>query len=224
MGGQAQGQQPVADLLPSPSSQEPGAKSSEPATRDSKLGIMPNRLTVEDPMSHPPPLTAKQKFGAALGNTFDPVEFLIVGVVAATGQARNQPQEWGQGWNAYPKRYAASFADQADFNMMVEAVLPSLLKDDPRYYRMAQGGFFKRTGYAVTRILVTRTDSGHKTFNFPEIAGAGISSGISNAYYPSEDRTLSKNLSRWGLLLGEDAALNVLKEFWPDIRHGIFKK
>lgn len=224
MGGKARAQQPAPDLSQSSSAQEPKPKSSEPATSGSIFGIMPNRLTVEDPLSHPPPLTSKQKFAAALQNTFDPFEFFVVAVVAAGRQAQNEPKAWGQGWGAYGKRYAASFADQADFNMMVDAVLPSLLKEDPRYYRLGQGGVFKRTGYAVSRILITRTDSGHKTFNFPEIAGAGISSGISNAYYPSEDRTLSKNLSRWGLLLGEDAALNLLKEFWPDIRRRILKK
>jgi hypothetical protein len=108
--------------------------------------------------------------------------------------------------------------------MMTEAVLPALLGQDPRYFRLGQGSFFKRTGYAVSRIWVIRTDSGEKTFNFSEILGAGISSGISNAYYPIEDRTASKNLSRWGILVGEDTVFNVLKEFWPDIRYRILKR
>ncbi|HLY62191.1 MAG TPA: hypothetical protein VKV95_15725 [Terriglobia bacterium] len=180
---------------------------------------MPNHLTVEDPTSHPPALTVNQKFKYMAENTFDPFEFLIVGAVAGIGQARNDPKSWGQGGKAFGKRYAASFADQADWNFWVEAALPSLLKEDPRYYRMGQGSALKRTGYAISRIFVTRTDSGHVTFNFPEIAGAGISSVISNAYYPSDDRTLSKNLSRWGFLIAEDTVLNIFKEFWPDIHH-----
>lgn len=218
MGGKALAQQPAPDLSQAPTARETQAKSSKP-----EKGI-PKGLTVEDPLSHPPPMTAKQKFEATLDKTFDPFEFSWVAVIAGVQQARNELRSWGQGWGAYGKRYAASFADQADFNIMVDAVLPSLLKDDPRYFRMGQGGVFKRSGYAITRILVTRTDSGNKTFNFPEIAGSGISSGIANAYYPSEYRTLSKNLSRWGLWLGEDAALNLFKEFWPDVRHRIFKK
>lgn len=218
MGGKALAQQPAPDLSQAPTARETQAKSSKPEKS------MPKGLIVEDPLSHPPPMTAKQKFEATLDKTFDPFEFSWVAVIAGVQQARNEPRSWGQGWGAYGKRYAASFADQADFNIMVDAVLPSLLKDDPRYFRMGQGGVFKRSGYAITRILVTRTDSGNKTFNFPEIAGSGISSGIANAYYPSEYRTLSKNLSRWGLWLGEDAALNLFKEFWPDVRHRIFKK
>jgi hypothetical protein len=208
----------------------PSDSAASPQTDDAKategrrvLGFMPNRLTVEDPASHPPVLTSKQKFGIMAANTFDPFEFGIVAVVAGIGQAHNSPKAWGQGWDAYGKRYAASFADQASWKFMTEAALPSLLKEDPRYYRMGQGGAGKRMGYAITRIFVTRTDSGRKTFNIPEIAGAGIATGISNAYYPRGQRSFSENMSRWGFLIGEDAALNVLKEFWPDIRHHIFK-
>jgi hypothetical protein len=108
--------------------------------------------------------------------------------------------------------------------MMTEAVVPALLKEDPRYFRLGSGGFFKRTGYALSRIWVTRTDAGGTTVNFSEIAGAGLSSGISNFYYPPEDRTLSKNLSRWGIMVGEDTFFNLLKEYWPDIRHKLLKR
>lgn len=217
-------QQPGATSQPSTTTQDKPKPSGTEETNGSHVfGFMPNHLTVEDPTAHPPALTVSQKFKYMAENTFDPFEFFIVGAAAGIGQARNDPKSWGQGAKAYGKRYAASFADQADWNFWVEAALPSLFKEDPRYYRMGQGGALKRTGYALSRIWVTRTDSGHMTFNFPEIAGAGISSGISNAYYPSEDRTLSKNLSRWGFLVAEDTVLNVLKEFWPDIRHRISK-
>jgi len=212
-------QQPGANPQPSDSSDKSKPSGGGETDGSHVFGFMPNHLTVEDPTSHPPALTVNQKFKYMAENTFDPFEFLIVGAVAGIGQARNDPKSWGQGGKAFGKRYAASFADQADWNFWVEAALPSLLKEDPRYYRMGQGSALKRTGYAISRIFVTRTDSGHVTFNFPEIAGAGISSVISNAYYPSDDRTLSKNLSRWGFLIAEDTVLNIFKEFWPDIHH-----
>jgi hypothetical protein len=109
------------------------------------------------------------------------------------------------------------------------AAAPSLtcgfgLKEDPRYFRLGTGGFFKRTGYAVSRIWVTRTDAGGRTFNFSEIMGAGASAGISNIYYPREDRTMSANLSRWGVMVGEDTFFNLLKEYWPDIHHKLLKR
>jgi hypothetical protein len=107
---------------------------------------------------------------------------------------------------------------------MTEAVVPALLKEDPRYFRLGTGGFLKRTGYAVSRIWVTRTDAGGRSFNFSEIMGAGASAAISNIYYPRENRTMSANLSRWGVMVGEDTFFNLLKEYWPDIRLKILKR
>ena len=169
-------------------------------------------------------LTVKEKFQLAIEDSFDPYAYPIAGVFAGLAQAQNDPKSWGQGWGAFAKRYVTSFADQTDENIMTEAVVPALLKQDPRYFRLGSGSFFKRTGYAVSRIWVTRTDTGATTFNFSEIAGAGVSSAISNVYYPSENRTLSKNLSRWGILVGEDTFFNLLKEYWPDIRHKVLKR
>jgi hypothetical protein len=168
------------------------------------------------------PLPAEGKFKLAAEDSFDPYAYLLAGMFAEVGQAQHDPKSWGQGWGSFAKRYVASFADQTDENMMTEAVLPVLLKEDPRYFRLGQGSFFKRTTYAMSRIWVTRLDAGGQTFNYSEIAGAAASSAISNLYYPSEDRTLSKNLSRWGIFVGGDTFFNLLKEYWPDIHHKIF--
>jgi hypothetical protein len=209
-----------------PKSNTEDPKSSQPVefNKDRILGVIPNYRTVEIPTQHIQPLSTKDKFRLAVADSFDIYAYPIAGIFAAVGQAQNDPTSWGQGWGAFGKRFAASFTDQTSENMMTEAVLPSLLKQDPRYFRMGQGSFFKRTGYAVSRIWVTRMDSGRKMFNFSEILGAGASSGISNAYYPPENRTLSKNLSRWGILVGEDTLFNILKEYWPDMKGKLFKK
>jgi hypothetical protein len=224
-GSNSWGQQP-APSSGSVSSPQENPKSTKPAefNKDRILGVIPNYRTVEIPTQHIQPLSTKDKFRLAVADSFDIYAYPIAGIFAAVGQAQNDPTSWGQGWGAFGKRFAASFADQTSENMMTETVLPSLLKQDPRYFRMGQGSFFKRTGYAVSRIWVTRMDSGDKMFNFSEILGAGASSGISNAYYPPENRTLSKNLSRWGILVGEDTLFNVLKEYWPDMKQKLFKK
>jgi len=187
--------------------------------------VLPNYRTVEVPKLKTAPLTTKQKFKLAADDSFDPYAFVVAGAFAGLAQTQNDPKSWGEeSWGPFTKRYLASFADQTDENMMTEAVVPTLLKQDPRYFRMGSGSFFKRTGYAVSRIWVTRTDAGGTTFNFSEIGGAGLSSAISNLYYPQESRTLSKNLSRWGIMVGEDTFFNLLKEYWPDIRHKILKR
>jgi hypothetical protein len=87
---------------------------------------------------------------------------------------------------------------------------------------MGKGGFVKRTGYAVGRLFITRTNSGGSTFNLSEIVGAGAAAGIGNAYYPSNQNQWVKTYQRWGTQVGLDGVFNVLKEFWPDINQAVF--
>ncbi len=210
---------------PAPSSGAPTQADSTQPQNDRIFGVLPNYRTVEIPKLQTPPLTAREKFKLAAEDSFDPYAYVVAGAFAGVAQAQNDPKSWGQeSWGPFTKRYLASFADQTDENMMTEAVVPALLKQDPRYFRLGTGSFFKRTGYAVSRIWVTRTDAGGTTFNFSEIAGAGLASAISNLYYPPENRTLSKNLSRWGIMVGEDTFFNLLKEYWPDIKHKVLKR
>ena len=209
---------------PSTSSEPPAADSVQPKN-DRIFGVLPNYRTVENPNIRMAPLSAKGKFKLAIEDSFDPYAYVIAGAFAGLGQTKNDPKSWGEeSWVPFVKRYGASFADQTSENIMTEAVVPWLLKEDPRYFRLGTGGFFKRTGYAVSRIWVTQTDAGHRTFNFSEILGAGASAGISNFYYPKENRTLSNNLSQWGVMVGEDTFFNLLKEYWPDIHHKMFKR
>ncbi len=145
--GLAQAQQPVPSGPQAPSDNERKPFSPDLLKNDRIFGVIPNYRTVEDPTQRIKPLTTKQKFRLAVDDSFDPYAYPIAGAFAAVGQAHNDPRSWGQGWGAFAKRYAAAFADQTSENMMVEAVVPTLLKQDPRYFRVEQGGFFKRTGY-----------------------------------------------------------------------------
>ena len=94
-------------------------------------------------------------------------------------------------------------------------------KQDPRYFTLGRGGFFKRTGYAPSRLAVTRTNSGGSAINFSEIIGNGAAVGTSGLYYLGQCRTWTKTSQRWGEQLALDAVVNVVKEFWPDIRHSV---
>jgi len=221
----AEAQQAATSGSQTSTNSEPPAADSVQPKNDRIFGVLPNYRTVENPNIRMAPLSAKGKFKLAVEDSFDPYAYVIAGAFAGFGQAKDDPKSWGEeSWGPFAKRYAASFADQTIENVMTEAVVPSLLREDPRYFRLGTGGFFKRTGYAVSRIWVTQTDAGHRTFNFSEIMGAGASAGISNIYYPREDRTMSANLSRWGVMVGEDTFFNLLKEYWPDIHHKILKR
>jgi hypothetical protein len=178
--------------------------------------VMPNYLTV-DGQSQVPPVTWKEKFSMAAKGSFDPYEFTIVGIVAGIHQAANSDPGFGQGFKGYAKRYGAAFADQVDGNIMVGGLFPTILKIDPRYYRLGRGSFAHRFGYAIDRIFIARKDSGSHMFNIPEFAGNAAAIGISNVYYPAADRNFSGNINDWGTQMGLDAFGNELKEFWPDI-------
>ena len=183
---------------------------------DRMFYVMPNYLTV-DSEGQTPPISWKEKFAISAKGSFDPYEFVIVGVVAAIRQADDSSPGFGQGAEGYFKRYGAAFADQVDGNIMTGGVYPTLLKTDPRYFRLGRGSFMKRFSYAFSRILVTRRDSGGSMFNIPEFAGNATAIAISTAYYPAADRSFSSSASGWGTQMGLDAFGNELKEFWPDV-------
>ncbi len=89
--------------------------------------------------------------------------------------------------------------------------------------RMPAGLVFRRTGYAVSHLLITRTDSGGRSFNFSEIVGNGAGAGVSNLYYPAQERTWTKTGQKWLTQVAIDGIFNVFKEFWPDIHHAVFR-
>jgi hypothetical protein len=170
------------------------------------------------------PLSPKGKLRLATQDSFDYSSFLMAGIVAGWSQARNSTPSSQHGAAAYGRYFWHSFADQTLGNYLTEAVLPIATRQDPRYYTLGpgNGSFGHRTLYALSRIVVTRTDLGGRTFNVSELAGNGAGAAISSLYYPREERTLSKTGQKWLLQLGIDAFFDVAKEFWPDINHHVF--
>jgi hypothetical protein len=158
----------------------------------------------------------------ATEDSFDYSSFLLAGILAGVGQATNATPEFHQGAAGYGRYYWHAFADQAVGNYLTEAVVPAVTRQDPRYYTLGHGGFFRRSGYAVTRLLVTRTDSGSQNFNFSEIIGNGAGAGISSLYYPASQRTWTKTGQKWLTQVSIDGAFNIFKEFWPDINRSVF--
>ncbi|MBZ5700838.1 MAG: hypothetical protein LAN84_03235 [Acidobacteriia bacterium] len=187
------------------------------------LGIIPNYRAVSADTQLPPD-SLKQKFWLATEDSFDYSSFILAGMMAGVGQAQNSTREFGQGAAGYGRYYWHSFADQAVGNYLTEAIVPALTREDPRYYTLGHGGFFRRTGYAVSRLLITRTDSGRKTVNLSEIVGNGAGAGLSDLYYPPGDRTWTKTGQKWLTQIALDGVFNICKEFWPDINHAVFRR
>jgi len=231
---------PAQQAPPDKSSQDASAKGKVAGTSNDRiLFALPNFLTLENG-GHVPPLTAKEKFAVVARGTFDPVQYPWWGLLSAIGQAGNSEAAYGQGWAAYGKRYGTTAADSTIENFMVGAVLPAVLHQDPRFYQSSKGGFARRAGYAISRVFVTRGDSGHTQFNASEIVGSALSASISTfSYHPrstylstptnphmfvGSDRTLVNAANVWGSQLFLDTITIAVKEFWPDIHRKLSHK
>jgi hypothetical protein len=170
------------------------------------------------------PLTSGDKFKLFALNTVNPFQILASAATAGIEQAQNTYAGYGQGAEGYGKRFGASYAGSASAEFFGTFLFSSILKTDPRYFRKESGGFTSRTSYAISRIFVTRTDSGGRAPNLSLWMGAIASGGIANAYYPRADQGVGLTFTRAGIALGTTAGFNILKEFWPDVEHGVFHK
>jgi len=219
--GQTQTQDKTSDK---PGGQIPAqGQGSNTPKNDRLFGVLPNYTTVENEDQFGP-LSTKEKYKLSAEAMFDPVTFPFIGFVALIGQAENTEPSYGQGLKGYAKRYGTSYGDAGIGTTMTTSVFPSLLRQDPRYFQLGKGSIWHRSLYSASRIFVTRGDSGSKQFNASEIFGNLAAAGISNAYHPSDERTLGNTLSVWGTDVMWDATANVAKEFWPDIRRHFSKK
>jgi hypothetical protein len=214
--GQA-GQKNVPDA---PAAQGPNP--SDPAQQTKRiLGIIPNFRSVSTDVKLPPQ-SVKEKFSDATQDSFDYSSIFIPGLLAVYSMGRDATPEFHQGAAGYARYFWHAAVDQTSENYMVEFVVPVITHEDTRYYTLGRGGFFKRTGYAMSRAVITRSDSGKEVFNLSEVIGAGASSGLSSLYYPTRERSLGSTGEEWGVDVGIDAASFVVREFWPDINHWLF--
>jgi hypothetical protein len=188
------------------------------------LGVIPaHKIIATDSLSIPP-LTSGGKFHLAFKDSIDPFTFVSAGFYAGIAQWQNDYPGYGQGAQGYSKRFAAAYADQVLGNFFTEAIFPSVLHQDPRYFRRGTGSTLSRFRYAVSRTVITRTDSGKNTFNASEFLGNAAAAGISTLYYPATQRNAAEVGEKFAMQVAGDTAFNVLIEFWPDMRHKLLHK
>jgi hypothetical protein len=202
------------------SSLSQSASQQEPS-KNHILWIIPNYRSDEN-SAEIEPLTPGAKMKVALDDSFDPTAFLVAGVFAGVSMLQKQYSSFGTGVQGFGKYYGGALADQAIGNIMTEGLFPVALHQDPRYFVKGTGGFWKRTGYAISREVITRGDDGRNHFNTSELAGNAVAAGISNLYYPAANRSFGNTADKWGQQLALDTFFNVAKEFWPDVRNKLF--
>ena len=176
------------------------------------LGVFPNFYITYIPNAAP--LSTKQKFQLAWKETLDPVNFIIVGATAGIEQARDQFTGYGQGAAGYGKRYGAAYGDFIIGTYIGSAILPSLLKQDPRYFYKGTGTVKERALYAIANSVICKGDNGKWQFNYSQVGGSLIAGGISNLYYPSNDRNgAALTVENTLIGIGGSAVANLLQEF-----------
>jgi hypothetical protein len=169
-------------------------------------------------------MTPGEKFKLFVRSAFDPVNFAVIGVQAGISQASNSFPAYGQGVAGYGKRYGAAFTDSVSAGFFSNFFYPTLLKQDPRYFRLGEGTIKHRIWYSMKQEFVAHTDSGGRAFHFSNVLGALTAGGISNAYYPEADRGFELTLSRSGIALLYGTVGGVFSEFWPEIQRKILHK
>ena len=170
------------------------------------------------PAPAPPSILEKWKLFET--ETFAPITLAAGAFNAGISQATNGAPKYGQGfWPAYTERFGAGIGDIASQNFFGDFVMASALQEDTRYVRRGPGlKFWRRMEYAITRSVVTHTDSGAATFNWSNVIGSGMSAGLSNAYYPRQSRTAGVTLANWAVDVAGSGFANLFPEFWPDLR------
>jgi hypothetical protein len=214
-GGTTSTESPAA--TPASGSTSTAPQGQNTVNNDRIFGMLPNYATVETEHEFGP-LTVKDKFKLTGDSMFDAVTFPFIGLEALISQAQNSDPEYGQGLKGYGARYGTAYGDALFGTTMTTSVFPSMLHQDPRYFQLGSGSIMHRSLYSISRLFVTRNDDGSHGFNYSEIAGNLVAAGLSNAYHPAQERTISNTMSVWGTDVMWDGVSNVLKEFWPDIR------
>jgi hypothetical protein len=180
--------------------------------RQRVLGILPNFYVSYIPNAAP--LNSKQKFKLAFRTVVDPFTFVFVGGAAGVEQAQNHFAGYGQGAQGYAKRFGAGYADMVSGTFIGAAILPSLLKQDPRYFYKGTGSKASRFLYAIANAVICKGDNKRWQVNYSNILGSLAAGGVSNLYYPAQDRNgAGLTLENGAIGVGATAVANLFQEF-----------
>jgi hypothetical protein len=167
------------------------------------------------------PLTPREKFDEWVQGTYDLRGLGLYAFEAATLEHSSSDGfcGYGNGWGGYGKCFGALELDANTSSFLGDFLFPVILHQDARYFRLGQGSFGKRMGYAISRVFVTHADSGRTVFFTSALSGTVLAAAASNLYFPVQDRGFGHTLNRIGQDLANTALFNVAAEFWPDIKH-----
>jgi hypothetical protein len=179
------------------------------STLQRKSLVFPDIATSEGP------LRSGEKFQLFVNNSISLSTLFASAAESGIAQATNSPEGYGQGGEGYAKRFGASMARNASSNFFGTFLLASALHQDPRFFPQADPTFGGSMKYAVRRLFITRSDSGHDTANWSGLLGPALGEGLANAYWPERERTAGDTLQRYGVDMATTVGYNMLRNYWP---------
>jgi hypothetical protein len=177
---------------------------------------------VVDPGTPAAPLGVGDKMTFWLHEEFSPLSLVPLFSASGYAQVTNSDPKYGSDSGAFGERLGAIALRQASMRFFSDSLFPTLLRTDPRYFRMGSGRPVKRGLYAVERLVVTQNDSGKRVVNYSDLAGRLAGAGLTAAYYPEPSIKTTVVVRTWATSVGGAAIGNLFDEFWPDIRDAVF--
>ncbi|MGA8042386.1 MAG: hypothetical protein WCA37_06240 [Terracidiphilus sp.] len=177
------------------------------------LLLFPGYETIQDPVTPVATLRTKQKFEMAYRKTFDPSFLIESAMFAGFDQMANYGPQYGAGADAFAQRFGYNAANLSSTFLFTDAVLPTIFKQDPRYFRKGYGSFGSRLWWTFRSELVAYSDQGKQMPNYSNMLGFGMSTALSNAYSPDSSITFPKTMERYGVKVGVSFGLNIMREF-----------
>lgn len=170
-------------------------------------------------------MTAGQKIRLSFRSAIDPVAFATALVVAGAHEALDDDKGFGWGAEGYGKRAGAAYLDAFDGNIIGNGLLPALLHQDPRYFRLGHGTVTHRLLYSLATNVICKHDNTHKWEpNYSNVSGNIISGAISNLYYPAGSSGIGQTFSNGFIVTAEGGIGSIFDEFWPDVSRKFLHK
>jgi len=184
------------------------------------IGYMSNKsIAFPDIATSPGPLSTGQKFKLFVNQSISPVYLIASGISAASGQAREVPAAYGEGWEGYGSRYGAAVARASSNSFFSTFVLASAFHQDPRFFPQSRPTLWGSVKYSAITIVIHRNDAGEEALNRSGLLGPLLAEGLANAYLPVSEQTLGKTFERYGTDTAWKFAANMFKNYWPTIFH-----
>ena len=166
-----------------------------------------------------PQIHGRDKIVLAARDLYAPGSLVNFVVSAGWDQLTNGQPNYGTNSGAFAQRVGAAAVRDTTQAFLSNGPFAVMLHQDPRYFALGpQYSIPRRTWYALTRALVTRSSSdGHAELNTSLILGQAAGTALDNLYYPTSNRNFHDNIASFGGSIGGAALSFVMDEYTSEL-------